>query len=146
VTLPAGGATNGSGFSPPSGGEGPPPQAGGGQAGPPPGLGATGSSGRGFPGGGNSKFAAALRACGGGFPGTGSTGGRGFNSNSASERATVTAYAQCMTKHDVKLPKPNFSGQGSVFGTSVNRSSTTFIAANRACQADLRTVSPNTGA
>ena len=124
-------------LSPPSGGEGPPPQAGGGQGGPPPGFGATGASGRGFLGG-NSKFAAALRACGGGFPGRGATGGRGFNFNSASERAAVTAYAQCMTKHGVKLPKPNFSGQGSVFGTSVNRSSKTFISANRVCQADLR--------
>jgi hypothetical protein len=51
-----------------------------------------------------------------------------------------------MNKRGAKLPKPNFSGKGSVFGTTVNRSSKTFIDANRACQADLRAVSPNTGA
>jgi hypothetical protein len=43
-----------------------------------------------------------------------------------------------MNTHGVKLPKPNFSGSGSVFGTSVKRSSKSFISANRICQADLQ--------
>jgi hypothetical protein len=50
-----------------------------------------------------------------------------------------------MDSHGVKLPKPNFSGSGSVFGTSVKRSSKTFISANRICQADLRASSANPG-
>jgi hypothetical protein len=144
VTLPSGAGRGGGGFAPPSGGEGPPSGAGGGApGGPPAGFGATGGSGSAGFAGGNSKFAAALRACGGGgFAGrgapTGPTGSGGLSLSSARERAVITNYARCMNTHGVKLPKPNFSGSGSVFGTSVKRSSKSFISANRICQADLR--------
>jgi hypothetical protein len=148
VTLPSGGPGGTGGFRPPRGGQAPPSGSGaGGPTGPPAGFGATGASGPGFPGG-NSKFAAALRACGGGFPGrgappTGSTGG--LNLSSGRERAAITDYARCMDAHGVKLPKPNFSGTGSVFGNGVDRSSKTFTSANRVCQRDLQPSSTTSG-
>jgi len=147
VTLPSGAGQGSGGFKPPSGGEGPPSgPGGGGPSGPPGGVGATGGSGPAGFAGGNSKFAAALRACGGGgFPGRGPTGSGGLSLSSAGERAAITNYARCMNTHGVKLPKPNFSGTGSVFGTSVKRSSKTFISANRICQADLRASSTSSG-
>lgn len=148
VTLPSGAGRGGGGFAPPSGGEGPPSGAGAGApGGPPAGFGATGGSGAAGFAGGNSKFAAALRACGGGsFPGRGGpTGAGGLSLSSARERVAITNYARCMDTHGVKLPKPNFSGSGSVFGTSVKRSSKTFINANHICQADLRTSASSGG-
>lgn len=148
MTLPSGAGRGRGGFAPPSGGEGPPSGAGaGGPGGPPGGVGASGGSGSAGFAGGNSKFAAALRACGGGgFAGRGApTGSTGLSLSSARERAAITTYARCMDSHGVKLPKPNFSGSGSVFGTRVKRSSKTFISANRICQADLRASSANPG-
>jgi hypothetical protein len=52
-------------------------------------------------------------------------------------RQTVTKYVSCVSKHGYKLPKPNFSGKGSVFPASV-QSNAKFKAANRSCQSLLR--------
>ena len=108
------------------------------------------TAGRGFLGGGggalrgllgNSKSAAALRKCGGiggGF-GAGPPGARaGFDPTSPQDRAEVSSFVACMKTKGVKLPTPNFSGSGSVFGTAVNTSSAAFTAAYAKCKVDLK--------
>jgi hypothetical protein len=110
VTLPAGGRAPG---APASGG------------GAPRGPGAPGAGGPGGPGG---KFGSAFKACGASFP----RGGVGGFS-----RTAITKYVTCVRQHGYALPKPNFSGRGSVFPASV-RSNSKFQSANRACQSLLR--------
>ena len=101
------------------------PAAGGGTpyGGPPSGAPAGGG-----PGAPSAKFQAAFKACGASAP---SRGGGGF------ARPAVTKYVTCVRQHGYALPKPNFSGQGSVFPASV-QSNTKFQSANRACQNLLR--------
>lgn len=81
------------------------------------------------------KFEEAIKKCGGGgFP----SGGRpGFSS--ASSKAALTKYAECMRENGVNLPTPNTSGKGPVFNTKgINTSSETFKAAQKKCQSDLK--------
>jgi hypothetical protein len=116
------------------------------------GFGATGATGRGgFLGragglpGGNSKLADALRRCLGaaGFPGRRGLGARrGFSATSPADRTEVANYSRCMNAHGEKLPKPNFSGSGSVFGSSVNQTSTAFQTANAKCRSILTFLTP----
>jgi hypothetical protein len=112
-------------------------------------FGATGA--RGFFGGGgtgtggagglaaNPKLAAALRKCvgAGGF-GAGGRGTGGFDASSSQERAEISTFVACMKTNGVDLPKPNFSGKGSVFGTKVNQTSTTYTTAYAKCGMDLK--------
>jgi hypothetical protein len=87
-----------------------------------------GGNGRGFAP--NPKLRAALQACGGGrFRG-------GPPRNSATFRASLTKYVACVRQHGYDLPKPNFSGKGSVFPSSI-QSNPKFQAASRACQSLL---------
>jgi hypothetical protein len=80
-----------------------------------------------------SEFQKALKKCGAGFPG----GARRFNS--ATGRAALTKFAQCMRENGVNLPPPNTSGNGPVFNTKgINTSSSTFKAAQSKCRSDLR--------
>jgi hypothetical protein len=107
-----------------------------------------------FPAGGggfasNPAYAKAFAACGGvaGFGGGrfGATGARGVARNPATNpqyRAEIVSYAACMKTNGVTLPKPNFSGTGFVFGTSVNQKSTAFVAANAKCQSLLSPSTP----
>ena len=123
-------------------------------------FGATGA--RGFPGAGrfpagggfasNPAFAKAFAACGGAaaFGGGrfGATGPSGVVRNPATNpqyRAEIISYAACMKTNGVTLPKPNFSGHGFVFGTSVNQKSPAFIAANAKCQVRLSPAAPAGG-
>jgi hypothetical protein len=115
-------------------------------------TGGTGTPGTGFPPGGaggfaaNPKFAAAYAKCGG-AAGVGGGFGRGrFGATGASGvggvaspqyRAEVTSYAACMNRKGVRLPTPNFTGTGFVFGTKVNRTTSKFIAANAKCESLL---------
>jgi hypothetical protein len=103
-------------------------------AGPAPG--ATGARRRGFFGGGagggrfnNPKFRAAFQACGaaGGFGRRGGT----------PARASIAKFVTCVSQHGYTLPKPNFSGKGPVFPAKIETNAK-FIAASRACQAQLR--------
>jgi hypothetical protein len=107
------------------------------------------TAGRGFLGGGgalrgllgNSKYAAALRKCGGfgGGLGAGPPGARaGFDPASSQDRTEVSSFIACMKAKGVKLPPPNFSGSGSVFGTAVNTSSAAFTSAYAKCKTDLK--------
>jgi hypothetical protein len=48
-----------------------------------------------------------------------------------------------MKTNGVTLPKPNFSGTGFVFGTSVNQKSPAFVAANAKCQSLLTPAAPS---
>jgi hypothetical protein len=109
---------------------------GAGQPGGGPAPGATGARRRGFFGGGagagrfnNPKFRAAFQACGaaGGFGRRGGT----------PARASIAKFVTCVSQHGYKLPKPNFSGQGPVFPAKIE-TNPKFIAASRACQAQLR--------
>jgi hypothetical protein len=114
-------------------------------------FGATGARGRGFFGGGafagNPKFAAAFAKCGGAFGARFGAGRRagsapGFNVASAQDRAEVTSFVACMKSNGVALPAPNFSGTGSVFGTSVNRTTAAYRAGYAKCQGLLRFLAP----
>ena len=115
INLPSGGGPGGGapGSAPPAGGSGTPPQ-GAAPAG-------------GLPGGGspNSKLQAALKACGATFP-------AGRRPAAASKQA-IQKYTACVRDHGYKLPKPNLSGRGPVFPSSV-RSNAKFQTASRACQ------------
>jgi hypothetical protein len=120
-------------------------------------FGATGA--RGFPGTGrppggaggfasNPAFAKALAACGGfgGFGG-GRFGASGASAapnpaTSATYRAEIVSYAACMKTNGVALPKPNFSGKGFVFGTTVNQHTSAFVAANAKCRSLITTTAP----
>jgi hypothetical protein len=107
-------------------------------------TGSTGStgSGGGFPGarGGGfklpagvsqTKFQEALKKCGGGFL-------HRRNFNSATAKAALTKYSQCMRENGVDLPAPNTTGKGPVFNTSgLDRTSATFTAAEKKCAGDL---------
>ena len=120
-------------------------------------LGATGA--RGFPGtgrpggfgGSNPAFAAALAKCGGaaGFGGGrfGASGASGVRNPATNPqyRAEIVSYAACMKTNGVTQPKPNFSGKGFVFGTSVSQTSPAFVAANAKCQTLLRPAAPASG-
>ena len=114
-------------------------------------FGATGARGRGFFGGGafagNPKFAAAIAKCGSAFGGRFAGAGRaapaaGFNVASAQDRAEVTSFVACMKGDGVALPKPNFSGSGSVFGTGVNRTTAAYRTAYAKCQGLLKFLAP----
>jgi hypothetical protein len=142
VTLPsrpagAGGGPPGSGTATP-GANGAPPANGtppangappaGGYGGGGPGFFRSGG-GRGFAG--NPKFRAAFQACGGGqFRGRFRDGRPG---NSATFRTALNKYVACVRQHGYDLPKPNFSGKGSVFPSSI-QSNPKFRAASKACQ------------
>jgi hypothetical protein len=122
-------------------------------------FGSTGA--RGFPGAGrfpagggfasNPAYAKAFAKCGGfaGFGGGGrfgATGPSGAVRNPATNpqyRAEIVSYAACMKTNGVTLPKPNFSGTGFVFGTTVNQRSTAFVAANAKCQSLLTPAAPS---
>ena len=122
-------------------------------------LGGTGA--RGFPGTGrfpagggfasNPAYAKAFAKCGGfgGFAGGrfGATGAGGFHPPgvSAQYQAEIIRYAACMKTAGVTLPKPNFSGRGFVFGTSVNQRSAVFVAANAKCKQLLTPTAPAGG-
>ena len=114
-------------------------------------FGATGASGRpgGFPGGGggfasNPKLAQALQKCGGfgGF-GAGGFGGGRFGATGpaalggAAIRAQLATFVSCMKGKGIKLPTPNLSGTGSVFGSSVNTKTSAFRTAFAGCQSTL---------
>ena len=78
------------------------------------------------------KFQEALKKCGGG-----NFGGR-RNFNSATAKAALTKYSQCMRENGVNLPPPNTTGKGPVFDTSgLDRTSATFTAAEKKCEGDL---------
>jgi hypothetical protein len=97
------------------------------QGGPPPGGGFFGGGGGSGPGGpaNNPKLAAAIKACGG----ANLRPGRRFRLS----QTRVNAYVACVRKHGYNLPKPNFSGKGPVFPSSI-RSNPKFQAASKACQ------------
>jgi hypothetical protein len=80
-----------------------------------------------LPGGGapNSKLQAALKACGANFP----AGGR----RPALSNQAIQKYTACVRSHGYKLPKPNLSGRGPVFPSSV-QSNAKFQTASKACQ------------
>jgi hypothetical protein len=97
----------------------------------------------------NPAYAKALAACGGGagfgggrFGATGAAGARN-PATSAQYRAEIVSYSACMKTNGVTLPKPNFSGTGFVFGTSVNQKSPAFVAANAKCQSLLTPAAPS---
>ena len=99
--------------------------------------GGPGGSGRGFFGGGtgpraNPKFRAALQACGVNF-----RPGAGGRFNPAARKAAINKFVTCVAQHGYKLPKPNFSGKGSVFPRNIE-SNPKFQAASKACAGDLR--------
>ena len=123
-------------------------------------TGGTGAPGGRFPGAGggfaaNPKFAAAFAKCGGaaGFGGgfgrgrfgaTGASGAPGTAGGVANPRyrTDVISYAACMKADGIALPKPNFSGNGFVFGTKVNQKTAAFVAANAKCQGLLSAAAP----
>ena len=116
-------------------------------------FGATGASGvraRGFFGGGgafagNPKFAAAFAKCGGSagrFGAGGAPRRAGFVASSPQDRAEVASYVACMKQRGISLPTPNFSGSGSVFGTTVNTTTAAFRSANANCQGLLKFLTP----
>jgi hypothetical protein len=119
-------------------------------------LGATGAGGfpaTGRPGGfaGSSPaLAKALAKCGGvaGFGGGrfGASGASGAlnPATNAQYRAEILSYSACMKTNGVTLPKPNFSGKGFVFGTTVNQHATAFVAANKKCKSLIPTA-PSAG-
>jgi hypothetical protein len=124
------------------------------------GTGATGApGGGGFPGAGaggffasNPKFAAAIAKCGGAFGGfggrgrfAGASGASGPSTSNSAYRARIISYAACMKRDGIALPTPNFSGSGYVFGTTVNRTTSAFIAANAKCQGLLSAPVASTG-
>jgi hypothetical protein len=142
ITLPAGVARGaGRGFQPgAAGGFGAtgasgPTQGGVPSGGPP---GGSGPSGGGFAN--NSKFAAALAKCGGtGFAGprASSGSGSGFSVSNTQDRNEIISYEACMKRDGISLPKPNFSGKGSVFANA-NTTSAAFRSANAKCQSLLK--------
>jgi hypothetical protein len=78
----------------------------------------------------NPKLRAAFQACGGGRFG----GGRGGPpTNSTAFRTALTKYTTCVRRHGYNLPKPNLSGNGPVFPSSI-RTDSKFQAASKACQ------------
>lgn len=82
------------------------------------------------------KFQEAIKKCGGG---SGFLGGahRGFNS--ATARAALTKYAECLRENGVNVPAPNTSGKGPVFNTKgIDTSSEAFKTAQKKCQSDLK--------
>jgi hypothetical protein len=105
------------------------------------GTGASGPRGGGFFGGGrfasNPKFATAIAKCGAlaGGLGAGGAGRRtgAFDASSTQDRAEVVSFAACMKRNGVDLPKPNFSGSGSVFGIKVNQTTTAYRSAYAKC-------------
>jgi len=121
-------------------------------------LGASGA--RGFPGTGrfpggaggfasNPAYAKAFAACGGfaGFGGGGRFGASGASgapnpATNARYRAEIVSYAACMKTNGVTLPKPNFSGNGFVFGTTVNQRTSAFVAANAKCRSLITVTAP----
>jgi hypothetical protein len=115
INLPSGGGPGGGapGSAPPAGGSGTPPQG----AAPAGGLPSGGSP--------NPKLQAALKACGATIP-------AGRRPAAASKQA-IQKYTACVRDHGYKLPKPNLSGSGPVFPSSV-RSNAKFQTASRACQ------------
>lgn len=87
----------------------------------------------------NPKLRAALRACGAGFrPGSG-------RFNSAARKAQVNKFVACVRKHGYDLPKPNFSGHGSVFPSKI-QSDPKFQAASKSCASLLRPPAGQQGA
>jgi hypothetical protein len=117
-------------------------------------TGASGARGPGFFGGGgggafanNPKEAQAFQKClaSVGFGGFGGRRPGSFVARGTRERTAITSYVACMKSHGVDLPKPNFSGHGSIFPGSINRNTTAFRNANTACQ-HLLTFLPPSGA
>jgi len=88
----------------------------------------------------NPKFQAALKACGANFGGgfRGRPGGAGFS------HTAIDKYVACVRSHGYDLPKPNFSGKGSVFPANI-RSNAKFEKASKACVSDLRPTAPAGG-
>jgi hypothetical protein len=89
-----------------------------------------------FGGGGfqaNPKLRAAFKACAADFPRRGAFAGRGgFAAGGAARKAAITKFVTCVRQHGYDLPKPNFSGKGSVFPSDI-RSNPKFRAASQAC-------------
>jgi hypothetical protein len=116
------------------------------------GFGATGARGRagGFPGGApgaggfaaNPKLRQALQKCGGAFGGGvggfGATGRAGAFSFSTRIRTELTNFVACMKQHGERLPAPNVTGRGSIFG-NVNQKTATFTAAYAKCKGIIST-------
>jgi hypothetical protein len=83
----------------------------------------------------NPKAAAAFKACGADFGGgrfRPGAGGRFKISHTA-----INNFVACVRKHGYNLPKPNFSGKGSVFPSNI-RNNAKAEAAIRACSSLLR--------
>lgn len=100
-----------------------------------------GSGGRGLRN--NPKFAAAAKACG--LPAGGFGPRRRFQAPQV--KAALNTWVACVRKHGYNLPAPNTSGNGPVFDpTKVNQRDPKFIAAARACQADLQALRGPAGA
>jgi len=70
--------------------------------------------------------------------------GAGGGAEAASSPAIVS-HAACTKTSGGDLPKPNFSGRGSVFGTKVSQTSSAFRTADARCP-HLSTVLPGAGA
>lgn len=62
---------------------------------------------------------------------------------SAQDRAEVTSFVACMRSDGVTLPAPNFSGNGSAFGTGVNRTTAACRTAYAKCQGLLKFLAPS---
>lgn len=78
----------------------------------------------------NPKLAAAFKACGGAAGFRHPAGGFHIS------HTAITKFVSCVKQHGFTLPKPNFSGKGSVFPASIEKNAK-FQAASRACRADL---------
>jgi hypothetical protein len=78
----------------------------------------------------NPKLAAAFKACGG------AAGFRGRAGGFHISHTAITKFVSCVKQHGFTLPKPNFSGKGSVFPASIEKNAK-FQAASKACRADL---------
>ena len=71
----------------------------------------------------NPKMAAAFKAC----------GGRAFpRRRFALSHAAINKFVICVRQHGYNMPKPNFSGNGSVFPASI-RTNSKFQMASRSC-------------
>ena len=74
----------------------------------------------------------------GGFGGAGRFGATGAGAlGGAAVRAQLTKFVACMKGKGVELPTPNLSGGGSIFGTSVNTTSSKFRTAFAGCENTL---------
>jgi hypothetical protein len=86
------------------------------------------------------QFEAALKKCGGGKP------PQGGAVNSASARASLVKYAQCLRQNGINVPEPNTTGNGPVFSTKgIDTSSSKFKAAQSKCQSNLKGAFPGGG-